>query len=376
MTLLRVLLRYPGLAALLSLPLAAADSDSVTKQPFGTADDQPITLYTMTNAHSISVSIMNYGGTVVKLLAPDRHGNIDDIVLGFDDLSGYLAEKGGPYFGATIGRYGNRIAKGQFSLDGHSYQLATNDGPNALHGGVKGFDKRVWQAKVISTEPPSILFSRTSQDGEEGYPGTLTASVRVTLTEKNELKLFYTAKTDKPTVVNLTHHGYFNLGGEGNGTILGEYLTLNADAYTPVDSTLIPTGEIKSVEGTPMDFRKPTAIGDRIQQVGGKPIGYDHNYVLNGYGAGVRWIATVLDPKSGRVMKVSSDQPGIQFYSGNFLDGTLTGKKGHVYQQYDALALEPQHFPDSPNEPKFPSVVLKPGDIYHSTIIYAFDIAK
>jgi aldose 1-epimerase len=372
MTRFHVLLPCLGLLASLS----AAGSDSITNQPFGSADGQPVTLYTLTNAHGMSVSIMNYGATVVKLLVPDRNGKADDIVLGFDDLSGYLGEKGGPYLGATIGRYGNRIAKGQFSLDGHSYSLATNDGPNALHGGKKGFDKQVWDAKIISTNPPSVLFSRTSPDGEEGYPGTMNASVRVTLTEKNDLKFFYTAKTDKPTVVNLTHHGYFNLGGQGSGTILDEFLTLNADAYTPVDSTLIPTGEIKSVEGTPMDFRKPTAIGARIQQVGGKPIGYDHNYVLNDYGSGVRWIATVLDPKSGRMMKVSSDQPGVQFYSGNFLDGTITGKNGHVYQQYDALCLEPQHFPDSPNEPKFPPVVLKPGDTYHSTIIYAFSVAK
>ena len=376
MTQIRVSLRCLGLFASLCLPLAAADNDSVTQRPFGNADGQPVTLYTMTNAHGMSVSIMNYGATVVKLLVPDRAGKTDDIVLGFDDLSGYLGEKGGPYFGATIGRYGNRIAKGKFSLDGHTYQLATNDGPNALHGGKKGFDKQVWEAKIASTNPPSLLFVRISPDGEEGYPGTLKALVRVTLTEENELKFFYTAKTDKPTVVNLTHHGYFNLGGEGSGTILDELLTLNSKAYTAVDSTLIPTGEIKSVEGTPMDFRKPTAVGDRIQQVGGKPIGYDHNYVLNDYEKGVRVIATVQDPQSGRIMTVSSDQPGVQFYSGNFLDGTLHGKNGHVYQQYDALCLEPQHFPDSPNEPKFPSVILKPGSTYHSTIIYAFSIAK
>ena len=354
----------------------ASEKDKVTKQDFGTADGQPITLYTLTNAHGMSISAMNYGATVVKLLVPDKSGKSDDIVLGFDDLAGYLGEKGGPYFGATIGRYGNRIAKGQFSLEGHSYQLATNDGPNALHGGKKGFDKCVWEAEIVSTSPPSVLFSRISPDGEEGYPGTMKVSVQLTVTEANQMKFYYTATTDKPTVVNLTHHTYFNLGGAGSGTILDELLTLKADAYTPVNSTLIPTGEIKKVEGTPMDFRKPTAIGDRIQQVGGKPVGYDHNFVLYDAGKGVREIATVHDPKTGRVMTVLSDQPGVQFYSGNFLDGTLTGKNGKDYQQYDALCLEPQHFPDSPNEPKFPSVVLEPGAKYHSTIIYAFSVAK
>jgi aldose 1-epimerase len=367
-------LRILGLLTVLSAPLSAAAATGITKQDFGTADSQPITLYTLTNAHGTSVSIMNYGATVVKLMVPDKDGKADDVVLGFDDLAGYLGEKGGPYFGATIGRYGNRIAKGQFSIDGHAYQVTVNDNNvNSLHGGKKGFDKCVWQADVVSQNPPAILFSRTSPDGEEGYPGKMKASVRYTLTDKNQLKLYYTATTDKPTVVNLTHHSYFNLGGEGSGTILDDLLTLNADAYTPVNDTLIPTGEIKKVAGTPMDFLKPTAIGARIQQVGGKPVGYDHNFVLKDSGSGVRWIATVQDPKTGRRMKVYSDQPGVQFYSGNFLDGTLTGKQGHLYQQYDALCLEPQHFPDSPNEPKFPSVVLKPGKTYHSTIIYAFD---
>jgi aldose 1-epimerase len=353
---------------------AEDNADAVTTKPFGeTADNEPVTLYTLTNKNGMSVSIMNYGATVVNLIVPDKDGKAGDVVLGFDDLAGYLKKDNDPYFGATIGRYGNRIAKGQFTLDGHTYQLAVNNGPNTLHGGIKGFDKQVWKADVVSTNPPAIVFSRVSPDGEEGYPGTMKASVRYTLTEKNAIKMTYRATTDKPTIVNLTHHGYFNLAGAGNGTILNEILTLNADAYTPVDATLIPTGEIKKVEGTPMDFRKPTAIGERIQQVGGKPVGYDHNFVLNDPGTGVRWIATVEDPTSGRRMKVYSDQPGVQFYSGNFLDGTITGKDGKVYQQYYALALEPQHFPDSPNEPKFPSVVLKPGQTYRSTIIYAFD---
>jgi aldose 1-epimerase len=372
------------LLASLCVPLLAADKDSVTKKDFGTVDGQANTLYTLTNKDGMSVSIMNYGATVVKLMAPDKNGKMDDVVLGFDDVTGYLDPKKDPHFGATIGRYGNRIAKGQFTLDGQSYQLPINDPPNSLHGGPKGFDHVMWNAEIVSTSPPSILFSRVSPDGEEGYPGTLKASVRVTVTELNQMKFYFSATTDKPTIVNLTHHSYFNLGGASSGnTILDELVTIHADGYTPVDSTLIPTGEIKSVEGTPMDFRKPTAIGDRIQQVGGKPIGYDHNYVLNerasasgGHMTLLPVIAKVQDLKTGRIMTVSSDQPGVQFYTGNFLDGSITGKNGAVYQQYDALCFEPQHFPDSPNEPKFPSTELKPGDTYHSTIIYGFSVAK
>jgi aldose 1-epimerase len=360
----------------LCVPVWAVAAEGVSKQDFGTEEGQPNTLYTLTNKDGMSVSIMNYGATVVKLMAPDKNGKMDDVVLGFDDLTGYLDPKKDPHFGATIGRYGNRIAKGQFTLDGQSYQLPINDPPNSLHGGPKGFDHVMWNAEIVSKSPPAIVFTRVSPDGEEGYPGTMKASVRYTLTEDNQMKLYFTAKTDKPTVVNLTHHSYFNLGGAGSGTILDERVTINADAYTPVDSTLIPTGEIKSVEGTPMDFRQPTAIGDRIQQVGGKPIGYDHNYVLRDAGSGVREIVKVEDPKTGRVMKVYSDQPGVQFYTGNFLDGSITGKNGAVYQQYDALCLEPQHFPDSPNEPKFPSTVLKPGQTYHCTINYGFSVAK
>jgi len=358
----------PGMAG------AEDNSDTVTAKPFGeTVKNEPVTLYTLTNKNGMSASIMNFGARVVNLAVPDRDGKKADVVLGFDDLTGYLSPENSknPYFGGTIGRYGNRIAKGKFSIDGQSYQVTLNDKTNSLHGGALGFDRRMWTAEIVSTNPPTMLFSRISPDGEEGYPGTMKASVRYTLTDKNQIKIYYTATTDKPTVVNLTHHSYFNLAG--GGTILDELLTLNSDSYTPVDDTLIPTGEIKSVKGTPMDFTKPTAIGARIQQVGGNPIGYDHNFVLHDSGAGVRWIATVVDPKSGRRMKVSSDQPGVQFYSGNFLDGTLTGKGGVAYPQYGALCLEPQHYPDSPNEPKFPSVVLKPGQTYHSTIIYGFD---
>ena len=349
---------------------------SVTKSDFGTADGQPITLYTLTNSQGMSASLMNYGARLVKLMVPDRNHKQADVVLGFDDLTGYLSLKNSrnPYFGGTIGRYGNRIAKGRFTLDGHEYQLSLNDKTNSLHGGIKGFDRRVWKGAIVSDDPPSVLFSRVSPDGEEGYPGTMQASVRCTLTNGGQLEFYYTATTDQPTVVNLTHHSYFNLAG--GGTILDELLTIDSDAYTPVDGTLIPTGELKSVKGTPMDFRRPTPIGARINEVGGKPAGYDHNFVLNNPNSGVRWVATVVDPKSGRRMKVSSDQPGLQFYSGNFLDGSIRGKNGRSYPQYGALCLEPQHFPDSPHEPRFPSVILKPGETYHSTIIYAFDLSK
>ena len=358
------------LLCLLAIPAAA--KEGVTKKPFGNADGQPVTLYTMTNAKGMSISVMTYGATLVNIDVPDRDGKIADVALGYDSIDGYLS-KGDPYFGATIGRYGNRIAKGKFTLDGKDYTLAINNAPNTLHGGLKGFDKQMWTAKVESQEPPSILFSRVSPDGEDGYPGTMKVAVKYTLTEKDAIQIYFTATTDKPTIVNLTHHSYFNLGGAGSGPITGHVVTINADAYTPVDDTLIPTGEIKKVAGTPFDFRKPHTIGERLEAAGGKPVGYDHNWVLNDPGTGVRVIATVVDPASGRRMKISSDQPGLQFYSGNFLDGTVTGKDGKVYQQHTAIVFEPQHFPDSPNQPTFPSVVLKPGQTYHNTIIYAFD---
>jgi aldose 1-epimerase len=364
-----------GLATALSLPLFAKSDAGVTKADFGSVDGQANTLYTLTNAHGMSISVMNYGAILVKLMAPDKSGKLEDVVLGYDDVSGYES-KGDPHFGSTVGRYGNRIAKGKFSLDGKEYSLALNDPPNTLHGGVKGFDKQMWKGEIASQNPPAVVFSRVSPDGEEGYPGNLTTSVKYTLTDKNEIKVYFTATTDKPTVVNLTHHSYFNLSGAGSGPVLDDLVTINADAYTPVDATLIPTGEIKKVAGTPMDFRKPHTIGERINEVPGKPVGYDHNFVLNGYGSGVEKNATVVDPKSGRRLTVSSDQPGLQFYTGNFLDGTVTGKGGKVYDQHTAFCFEPQHFPDSPNEPKFPSVVLRPGKTYHSTIIYGFDVVK
>jgi aldose 1-epimerase len=345
----------------------------VTSKPFGkTTDGRPVELYTLANSKGVSVSISTYGAAIVDLVSPDRKGKSADIALGFDNVKPYLTGKV-PYFGATIGRYANRIAKGQFVLDGKTYQLATNDGPNALHGGVKGFDKRVWKAEILPSKIPSVRFSLHSADGDEGYPGALEATVTYSLSDKNDLRMDYGATTDKKTVVNLTNHTYYNLKGAGNGTVLNHEVMIPADFYTPVGPTLIPTGELKKVEGTVMDFRTPTTIGARIKEVGGKPVGYDHNYVLHkGLLPGVKLNAEVYEPVSGRVLQVYSDQPGVQFYTGNFLDGTLVGKGEKAYQQYSAFCLEPQHFPDSPNQPKFPSVVLNPGQTYHATIVAHF----
>lgn len=349
------------------------------KQPFGrTAEGQAVDLYTLTNQNGLEAAITNYGGIVVRLKTPDRSGQFADIVLGFDTLEDYL--KGHPYFGAIIGRYGNRIAKGSFKLNGVEYKLATNNGENHLHGGLKGFDKVVWNARDVSTaEAPALELTYTSKDGEEGYPGTLHVTVVYTLTPANELKIDYAATTDKDTVVNLTNHSYFNLAGQGEGDILGHELMINASRFTPVDAGLIPTGELRSVEGTPFDFRKPVPIGARINQDDqqlkyGK--GYDHNFVLDRTGDGLAFAARVTEPKSGRVMEVYTTEPGIQFYSGNFLDGSIKGKGGKVYQHRYGLCLETQHFPDSPNKPQFPSTVLKPGAKYQSTTVYRFSAVK
>jgi aldose 1-epimerase len=342
-------------------------SAAITTKPFGEVEGKPVTLYTLTNKNGMSVGIMNYGATVVDLVVPDRQGKLGDIALGFDSVEPYLKQTA--YLGATIGRYGNRIASGSFSLNGKTYQLPKNNGPNSLHGGANGFDKQMWKATQLQGEPPSIEFTRTSPDGEEGYPGKLNVKVTFTVTEKNELRIAYEATADKPTIVNLTNHTYFNLAGAGNGTILGQMLTLHADAFTPVDATLIPTGEIKKVAGTPWDFESPKPIGKDLQAVGGNPVGYDHNFVLE---KNASIAAEVFDPSSGRVMKVETDQPGIQFYTGNFLDGTLTGKGGKSYPQYAAFCLETQHYPDSPNRPNFPSTVLKPGETYKTWTVYAF----
>jgi aldose 1-epimerase len=346
----------------------------MNKTIFGkTPDGQAIDLYTLTNRNGMKVTITNYGGRVVSLLVPDRTGKVADVVLGFDDLSGYLAQN--PYFGALVGRYANRIAGGEFSLDGVEYHVPKNDGSNALHGGIRGFDKKVWTARDVSKENPSLELTYLSKDGEEGYPGNLSVKVIYTLTESNELQIDYTATTDKDTVLNLTNHSYFNLAGQGNGDILNHQLMINADRFTPINSTLIPTGELRPVDGTPFDFRKPVAIGARINNANeqlkfGK--GYDHNFVVNHKDGGLVLVARVADPESGRVMEVLTTQPGVQLYTGNFLDGTIRGKGGKVYGYRSALCLETQHFPNSPNQPKFPSAELKPGKTFHETTIYKF----
>ncbi|HSM77854.1 MAG TPA: aldose epimerase family protein [Bryobacteraceae bacterium] len=341
-------------------------------KPFGqTAEGEKVDLYTLTNPNGMEAAISTYGGIVVSLKTPDRSGKLGDVVLGFDDLKGYLGAS--PYFGALVGRYGNRIAKGKFSLDGVEYTLAKNNGENSLHGGLRGFDKRVWTAKEVS--PESLELSYFSKDGEEGYPGNLSATVTYTLTDNNELKIDYSATTDKDTVLNLTNHSYFNLAGEGQGDILGEMVMINADRFTPTDSGLIPTGELRSVEGTPFDFRKPHAIGERINSTDEQIVmakGYDQNFVLNRTGNGLELAARVTDPKTGRVMEVLTTQPGLQFYSSNFLDGTIHGKGGKVYGPRAAFCMETQHFPDSPNHPSFPSTELKPGERYQTTTMYRF----
>ena len=336
---------------------------TTNQAPFGQADGKPVTLYTLRNSKGAEAKIMNYGGIVQSLTMPDRTGKFADIALGYDNVDGYV--KVTPYFGALIGRYGNRIGGAKFSLEGQTYTLATNNGPNSLHGGVKGFDKVVWNTVKVTGN--SLELQYLSKDGEEGFPGNLNVTAVYTLTDDNELKLTFKATTDKATVCNLTHHSYFNLRGQGNGDILGHELYLNSDKTTPVDKELIPTGEIADVTGTPFDFRKPTAIGARINdpntvlQYGP---GYDHNWIVNQ--------ARVTEPTTGRVMEVLSDEPAVQFYAGNFLDGTITGKGGKVYQKRTGFCLEPQHYPDSPNKANFPSVELKPGQTYHNTIIYKF----
>jgi aldose 1-epimerase len=330
-----------------------------------------VQLFTLKNSKGVEAAITNYGGIVVSLKTPDKAGNFADIVLGFDSPEGYKQEN--PYFGAIIGRYGNRIAKGRFTLNGAEYKLATNNGENALHGGLKGFDKVLWD--VVSSSDKSLELKYVSADGEEGYPGTLTAIVRYTLTDDNELRIDYTATTDKDTVVNLTNHSYFNLAGEGSGDVLGHNVQIHASRFTPVDAGLIPTGELKPVAGTPFDFRQPHAIGERInasdeQITRGK--GYDHNFVLDGEMGNLRPAARVTEPKSGRVMEVSTTEPGVQFYTGNFLDGTVKGKGGKAYPFRSGFCLETQHFPDSPNQPSFPTTTLKPGQTHNSTTVYKF----
>jgi aldose 1-epimerase len=351
---------------------SAKKEPALEKKSFGkTADGTPVDLYILTNGRGMTAKVMTYGAILTELDVPDEAGKPEDVVLGFDDLKGYLA--GHPFFGATVGRVANRIAKGRFTLKGKEYKLAVNNGPNALHGGKKGFDKMVWKAEPVkAANGVAVKFTYKSPDGEEGYPGNLTATVTYTLTTKNELRLDYTATTDKATPVNLSNHTYFNLAGPGAGDILGHWTVLAANKYTPVDETLIPTGEIKPVRGTPLDFTKPRAIGTRIAQMKGKPGGYDHNFVLNSGGKSLALAATVRDPKSGRVMEMFTTEPGVQFYTGNFLDGSNKGKGGVVYKKHHGFCLEAQHFPDSVNHPNFPSTILEPGKTYKQTTIYKF----
>jgi len=346
-------------------------------QEMGTVPSQgEVELYTIRNGHGAEVSIMTYGATVVSLKVPDREGNVGDVALGFDTLDGYLGEN--PYFGSIVGRYGNRIAGGEFVLDGETYALARNNGPNHLHGGEIGFDKVIWQGRDYTEgENTSVEFTYVSEDGEEGYPGILSAKVTYTLTAYNELIVDYEATTDKATPVNLTQHTYFNLSGEGQGDILGHELYLNASHFTPVDSTLIPTGEIRSVAGTALDFKSaPRTIGARIgdddpQLAIGN--GYDHNYVLDRDGSTALILAArVHDPISGRTMEVHTTEPGVQLYTGNFLDGSIVGKSGHIYGRHAGFCLETQHYPDSPNQPNFPSTILRPGERYITRTVFAF----
>ncbi len=352
---------------------------NIVKSDFGKLEDgTSVSLFTLTNENGVEVKITNYGGIITSLKVPDKEGNLEDVVLGFDTLDGYTSEaykEAGPYFGAIIGRYGNRIANAKFTLDGEEYQLAPNNNPNHLHGGVKGYDKVVWEAEEMRTDDGvGLKLHYVSEDMEEGYPGTLTVDVVYTLTNDNEIVMDYKATTDKKTIVNLTNHSYFNLNG-GKSDILDHEVMINADKFIPVDRTLIPTGEIRDVEGTPFDFTSPTAVGAKIQEDNEQlkyGLGYDHCWVVNGNNGEMRLAATVYEPNSGRYMEVHSTEPGIQFYSGNFLDGSLTGSRDIVYKHRYGLALETEHFPDAPNQPDFPSVELNPGETYHTQTIYKF----
>jgi aldose 1-epimerase len=381
-----VVLAVASLAALAALGASSACRGSgnrkatMTHAPYGRlSDGATVEIFTLTNASGTEVRTIPYGAIIVSIRVPDRSGRLDDVVLGFDTLDGYVMKS--RYFGAVVGRYGNRIAQGRFALDGRTYQLATNNGVNHLHGGVKGFDKVVWRAEPFQRDGAvGVAYSLTSPDGDEGYPGTLAARVTYTLTPSNEVTVEYDASTDRATPVNLTQHSYFNLAGEGSGDILDHRLTIDADRFTPVDATLIPTGELAPVEGTPFDFRHATVIGARIDtgvaqlQYG---TGYDHNWVLNRRSSqGPQHAARVEDPKSGRTLDVSTTEPGLQFYAGNFLDGTITGKAGHVYGRRSGLCLETQHFPDSPNHADFPSAIVRPGRHYQSTTVFAFGVSR
>src|SRR3954454_16597280 len=368
-------------------PVVASAGDhgagpSTSVEPFGTAPDgTPVERWTLSNG-DVTMRVLTWGGVIQTLEVPDAHGHVDDVVLGYPDLAGYVSADD-PYIGAVIGRYGNRIAEGALTLDGTDYELPINDGPNTLHGGPTGFDDRVWEVSDASDDEVAALrLQLVSPDGDQGFPGTLTTTVTYTLDASSQLTVHYEATTDAPTVLNLTQHTYWNLAGEGSGTVYDHELQLDAGGYTPVDKTLIPTGEIAPVEGTPFDFREPTPIGARIREADQQLLyaqGYDHNWALDRTDNGARpgsdsqdaleEAAVLHDPRSGRTLKISTTEPGLQFYSGNFLDGTLVGTGGHIYRQGDGLALETQHFPNSPNQPAFPSTELRPGDVYDSTTV-------
>jgi aldose 1-epimerase len=360
-----------------SAKTSVSSSTMPASASFGkTADGQEIQLFTLTNPKGMKATISTFGGTLTSLLVPDKDGKLSDVILGFDNVSGYTSpefKKSNPYFGALIGRYGNRIAKGKFTIDGKAYQVGVNNNGNSLHGGNVGFNQKVWTAKPgTSPDGQTLVLTYLSKDGEEGYPGNLNVTVTYTLTNDNALKIDYAATTDKATPVNLTNHAYFNLALGQSKDILAHQVTIPADRYTVVDDKLIPTGELKPVKGTPFDFTTPHAIGERIAQV---PGGYDHNWVLN-QATGQHSAATVYEPTTGRTMEVTTDEPGVQFYTGNFLDGSLKGKDGVVYGKHAGFCLETQHFPDSPNQKEFPSTILKPGETYHTTTSYTFGVRK
>jgi aldose 1-epimerase len=372
---IRFIMKLMPMLLVVLLAVAPGVRAAVTEADFGQMPDgTAVKSWTIANASGASLQLITYGAAIVSLKVPDRDGALGDVVLGFDNLNGYLRRN--PFFGAIVGRYGNRIAGAKFTLDGTEYRITANDRQNTLHGGRRGFDKVIWNAAKIDEQ--TVEFSYLSKDGEEGFPGNLNVRVRYTFNDANEMKIEYTATTDKPTVVNLTNHAYYNLAGAGSGDILDHELMINADRYTPGDAGLIPTGELAPVEGTPFDFRQPHKIGLHIDddnaqlRAGG---GYDHNFVLNRTGDGLQTAAVVHDPKTGRVLTIQTTEPGLQFYSGNGL-GNITGKNGATYARRGAFCVEPQHFPDSPNHLDFPSTALKPGETLHSTSVYQFTVRK
>lgn len=364
---------FVAVAALAFAQSPSKHKPGVEDTPFGTRDGRSIHLYTLTNAHGVEVRAMNYGGIIVSIRVPDRKGEMADVVLGHDTAEGYMPNP--PYLGAIVGRYANRIANGTFTLDGKTYTLPKNDGPNTLHGGVtRTFDRVMWDAEPLKGKT-GVAFTYLSKDGEEGFPGNLKVTVTYTLSDSNELTINYEATTDKATPINVSQHSYFNLKGEGNGDILDHEIMINADRFTPVDKNLIPTGELRPVKGTPFDFTTSTKIGARIEDPYEQMVlghGYDHNWVINRSGPGLTLAARVYEATTGRTLEVSTTQPGVQFYTGNFLDGTVTGKQGHVYKRRYGFCLETQHFPDSPNHPDFPTTILKPGEKFHQTTVFKF----